>query len=225
MDENAINFMLSKLLSSNNHYLDTFSSNQLNDSNKLKLNLISKQQESFCFIVNTLSYVEEFDKLGHWLSIFITKNKNKVIIKYFDSFADNPSKYPEVSKYIDDIKKRCKQHRIYFRLEMLNSSIQSIYSKVCGIYVVYSIIKYHTHPNLLLKNIFEIFRIRDVRKNDANIMNFLIRHCPTNTCHLIPIYRNNKVFFFKSSKKMKTPPMCPMKDMDADMCMQNCNCN
>ena len=224
MDENAINFMLSKMLPTNNHYLNTFSSNQLNDSVNLKLNMISKRPEFYSFIVNTLSYTEEFDKLGHWLSIFITKNKNGVKVKYFDSFADKPTKYPNVSKYINNIKKKCAQYRIYFKLEILSYSIQSIYSKVCGIYVVYSIIQYHINPNLSLTNIFDIFKIRDVIKNDSKIMQFLITRWPTNTCHMLPIYRNNKVFFFNPSKKMEAPPMCPMRDMDSNICMKKCKC-
>ena len=221
MDDNNLNYLVKKSLTSfKNNYAGTFTSDDIVNNPLLKVNFISKSEFFLSFIANTLKSSNAGFQVGHWVGFVIYKTKRGLSLKYFDSFADSPGKYLAFSTFIRNIKKKCHTHSIPFKLDTMKQQIQGPYSKVCGVYAAFAIIKSHSKRQAPLKEIFGQFTSNH-KLNDTKILSFLYKHWPANACHTNPIYNNIKMSLESLRRK---PAFCPVKTLDAKQCMKKCKC-
>ena len=221
MDDNNLNYLVKKSLTSfKNNYAGTFTSDDIVENPLLKVNYISKNEFFLSFIANTLKSSKAGFQVGHWVGFVIYKTKRSLSLKYFDSFADNPGKYLAFSTFIRNIKKKCHTHSIPFKLDTMKHQIQGPYSKVCGLYAAFAIVKTHSKRQAPLKEIFAQFTSNH-KLNDTRILSFLYKHWPANACHTNPIYNNIKMSLESLRRK---PAFCPVKTLGAKQCMKKCKC-
>ena len=170
MDDNTISYLIKytlRLPENNTYYKGTFTSDEiLLPELKIKL---GKKHIFQSFIVNTIE--RDDSSVGHWLSIILFYNGNRLLLKYFDSFAESFKRYKNIAKYIYAIKLECLNNNVSFKLDTMAYAIQSNDSKMCGVYSAYCVIKSYVNPNRLLKTIFKEFT-RNRSLNDKKIMFF-----------------------------------------------------
>ena len=73
----------------------------------------------------------------------------------------------------------------------MKKQIQGPYSKVCGLYAAFAIIKSHHNRRDSLKKLFEQFS-GNFKINDSKILSFMYKQWPGESCHNNPLYNNNK---------------------------------
>ena len=221
MDDNNLNYIIKKSLPLKHNYMGTFTSDNIVDSPLLKINLISKNNVFLSFIANTLKASNTPFQVGHWVAFVIFKSKRGLSLKYFDSFADTPRKYLPFASFISSIKKKCRTHKIPFILDTMKKPIQGPYSKLCGLYAAYAIIKSHRERWSPLKKIFVQFST-NLKMNDSKILSFLYKQWPGGGCHINPIYNNIKM---DHDSLRKQPPFCPRITLSAKKCFKKCKCS
>ena len=220
MDDNNLNYFIKKSLPIKHNYIGTFTADDVIENPLLKINLISKNDIYLSFIVNTLKLSNVPFQVGHWVAFVIFKSKKGLSLKYFDSFADSPRKYYHFASFISNIKKTCHIHKVPFKVDIMKKQIQGPYSKVCGLYAAFAIIKSHHNRRGSLKKLFEQFS-GNFKINDSKILSFMYKQWPGESCHNNPIYNNNKMGL---ELLRKQPPFCPKKTLSAKKCFNKCKC-
>lgn len=228
------------------YYKGTFTSDNILDENLLKSNLKLNGGQSrptpLAFIVNTITQHEASnDIVGHWVALSqeYCVNRNLLTLRYFDSFADPPTKYKYIYKYIEQIKNKCQKHNITFVLDSMRRGLQVYTSKMCGIYAAYFVIKIWESKNRKnLKQLFKQFG-PDRKKNDLRMEKFFNVYYPTKYCHSADIYKGKKASLDQldnnsynthnnnNNIKQLTPPpsFCPVKTLGLKSCFKNCKCH
>ena len=201
--------------------MGTFIADNIIGNPLLKINLISKNYIFQSFIVNTLKSSNAPFQVGHWIAFVIFKSKKGLSLKYFDSFADTPRKYYHFASFISIIKKKCHTHKIAFNLDTMKKPIQGPYSKLCGLYAAFAIIKSHHNRQSSLKKLFEQFS-GNFKTNDSKMLSFMFKQWPSKSCHTNPIYNNIKMSL---ELLRKQPPFCPKKTLSAKKCFDRCRCS
>lgn len=218
MDDNNLNYLIINSLPLKHTYVGTFTSDDIVHNPILKINFLSKRDVLLSFIANTLTSSNTPFQDGHWVAFIIFKSKRGLSLKYFDSFADNPKKYPNFAYFISNIKEKCRTHKIPFKLDTIRKPIQAPYSKFCGPYAAYAIIKSHRERWAPLKKIFAPFSTNR-KNNDSKIEYFLTKQWPTGSCHTNPIYNNIKMSL---DSLRKHPPFCPKINLSTKKCFKKC---
>ena len=220
MDDNNLDYIITNSLPLKHDYVGTFTSDNIVHNPLLKINFTSKRDVLLSFIANTLEASNITLQEGHWVAFILCKSKRGLSLKYFDSFGDSPRKYPHFSSYISSIKDRCYAHKIPFKLDRIKRPIQAPYSKFCGPYAAYAIIKSHRERHTPLKKIFAPFSTNR-RNNDRKIEYFLTKQWPSRSCHTNPIYYNMKMSL---NLLKKQPPFCPKINLSTKKCFKKCLC-
>ena len=222
MDDNNLNYIIINSLPLNHNYVGTFTSDNIVHNPLLKINFSSKRDILLSFIANTLkssnTSLEEEER--HWIAVIIFKSKRGLFLKYFDSFADSPRKYFHFASFINNIKQRCHAHKTPFKLDTIRKPIQAPYSKFCGPYAAYAIIRSHHERRSTLKKIFAPFSTNR-ENNESKIEYFLTKQWPSATCHTNPIYNNIKMAL---DLLRKQPPFCPKINLSTKKCFKKCKC-
>ena len=215
MNENQIDYFihhnLKRLRNRNFHayYRGCFASDELSHS-RLRIKHIKKPQ-CFGFIFNTLKRYES-TKMGHWLAIVIKIMPELVKLKFFDSFNKSYTFYGEhISNYINKIRTQAIRNNSSFELETSPFILQYIDSKICGGYVIYTILNLEKCNQTTLKQVYETFKKKNKKKNDSKIMKYISMKWPTNQCSNI-LNNSNGVSF------------CPVKVYDHHRCLSKCLC-
>ena len=90
----------------------------------------------------------------------------------------------------------------------MQKPIQGPYSKLCGLYAAFAIIKSHHNRQGSLKKLFEQFSA-NFKINDSKILSFMYKQWPGESCHNNPLYNNNKMSL---ELLRKQSPFCPKKN-------------
>ena len=220
MDDNNLNYIITKSLPIKHNYVGTFTSDDIVDNPLLKINLVSNKDIFQSFIANTLKTSNAPFQIGHWVAFVIFKSKKGLSLKYFDSFADAPTKYYHFASFVSNIKKKCLAHKVAFKLDTLKKPIQGPYSKLCGLYAAFAIINSHHNRQSSLKKLFGQFST-NFKINDSKILSFMYKQWPGESCHTKPIYNNIKMSL---DTLRKQPPFCPKKTLSAKKCFDKCEC-
>merc|ERR1712105_445549 len=152
-------------------------------------------------------------------AIIIFYNGNRLLLKYFDSFAESFKKYKNITRYISKIKLECLNNNLSFKLDTMPYAIQSNDSRVCGVYSAYCVIKSFANPNSLLKSNFKEFT-RNRSINDKKIMAFLKKKWPPQ-CHNTKINYDRKL---PLNLIAHIPPFCPKTTLNMNKCFKQCTC-
>ena len=224
MDDNNISYLVKKSLPSrNSYYKGTYTSDFILRAPELRINLNGDRDDFISFIVNSLRNYDSHDKVGHWLAIIIFFNisQNKLSLRYFDSFARSHRKYKEISKFIDNIRTQCHKHNVIMKTDTLSFPIQPYFSKLCGVYCSYCVIKCYNNKNQKLNKIFENFS-GNLKRNDNKMISFLRDKWSLKGCHNIPINSNIKLALHQIKN---VPPFCPKKTLNLRKCYKKCQCH
>merc|ERR1712105_101644 len=177
------------------------------------------------FIVNTLTSRSHYTEVGHWVAISLHFNPSKkmLYLKFFDSFAKNATHYrPHISKTIKLIHQQCRKLNVKLDFDTLTKPIQSITSKLCGMFAALFVIKSSLQKKVgKISRMFKSYTSRAKKKflNDRSALGELVKHFPF--CHDRSIYKNMK----KSvSELTQPPPFCAKKTLGAKRCYIWCEC-
>ena len=221
MDDNNLNYFIVKSLPRKHNYVGTFTADEIVNNPLLNINLNSKKDFFLSFIANTLETAKVPFQVGHWVAFIIFKSKRGLSLRYFDSLADTPRKYPAFVSWIGRIKDACRARKVSFRLDTMKKPIQDAYSKLCGLYAAYAIINSHRERQSPLKKIFAKFA-SNRKINDSKILGFLHRQWPIRNCHTTPIYNGDKMSLDLLTRQ---PPFCPKSTLSAKKCFNKCKCS
>ena len=221
MDDNNLNYIIIKSLPRKHNYVGCFTADEIANNPLLNINLISKNDFFLSFIANTLKTSNVPFQVGHWVAFVIFKSKRGLSLRYFDSLADPPRKYPPFVSWINGIKNTCRTHRVPFSLDTMKKPIQDAYSKLCGLYAAYAIINSHRKRQSPLKKIFAQFT-SNRKLNDSKILTFLHKQWPMQSCHTTPIYNGTKMSLDLLTRQ---PPFCPKSTLSAKKCFKKCKCS
>ena len=216
-----MNYFIVKSLPRKHNYVGTFTADEIVNNPLLNINLNSKKDFFLSFIANTLETAKVPFQVGHWVAFIIFKSKRGLSLRYFDSLADTPRKYPAFVSWISRIKDACRARKVSFRLDTMKKPIQDAYSKLCGLYAAYAIINSHRERQSPLKKIFAKFA-SNRKINDSKILGFLHRQWPIRNCHTTPIYNGDKMSLDLLTRQ---PPFCPKSTLSAKKCFNKCKCS
>ena len=222
MDDNNLNYVIVKSLPQKHDYVGTFTADEIVNNPLLNINLNSKKDFFLSFIANTLEKSNVPFRVGHWVAFVIFKSRRGLSLRYFDSLADAPRKYPSFVSWIGGIKEACRARKVPFRLDTMKRPVQDAYSKLCGLYAAYAVINSHRYRQSPLKKIFAQFATNR-KLNDSRILTFLHRQWPIRSCHSTPIYNGNKMSL--NLLVRQPPPFCPKKTLSAQICFKKCKCS
>ena len=145
-------------------------------------------------------------------------------LKFFDSFAKNATHYrPYISKTIKFIRQQCRKLNVKVDFGTLTKPIQSITSKLCGMYAALFVIKSSLQKKVgKISRMFKSYILRAKKKkilNDSSALGELVKYFPS--CHDRSIYKNMKKAV---SELREAPPFCAMKTLRAKRCYIRCEC-
>ena len=216
MNENQIDYFIQHNLREmrkrdfKKYYRGSFACDELTHSS-LKIRYIDKPQ-CFGFIFNTLER-RESAKMGHWLAIVVKIMAKSINLKFFDSFNKPYTFYGIcVSNYINKLRVRALSNKSTFKLETAPFSLQAIDSKICGGYTIYSILRLKKCNHTTLKQIYDSFDRKKMKKNDSKIMKYIAENWPRKVCSDM-ITSSDGISF------------CPVKTYDHNKCLSKCLCD
>ena len=223
MDDNNISFFVKSCLPPNtSYYKGTYTSDLIFSAPELKINFNGNKNEFKSFIVNTLKNGDSDDETGHWLAVVLIfdRSRNKLYLRFFDSFAKSHKIYKEISKFIEFNKIQCQKHNIIFKFDSMTFGLQKFNSKLCGAYSVFCVISCFKKQSQLLNLIFSRFS-RNRKRNDEIMEKYIFDKWPDKTCHNFPINLNMKLPLHELKKP---PPFCPKKTFNLSKCFKKCEC-
>ena len=225
MDDNNISYLVTNLLPiSNSYYKGTFTCDRISNAPELKIKFNSYKEDFLSFIVNTHRSYDSPNKVGHWIAIVVLfdKSLNKLSVRYLDSFADVPKKYPSIYTYVSNLRMQCLNNSVRWELNKMTHPIQAFNSKVCGAYSICCVVECYKKNKTKLNDIFKNFK-RDRKVNDKKIIDYVRYRWPSKVCHMSPI--NNKLKVpLGHFKHKQVPPFCLKKTLNASSCFKNCMC-
>ena len=240
-DNNLSQFLIKKLVSLRSKkktkyqqpilsfYKGTTTSDMIlaNDNIRLKLKHFclekNPKHQPFAFIVNTVH--SGASTVGHWMGLVVHSQKNKIIVRFFDSLGQPYTSYKTIAGYIHRIKDKCNQHHLFFVLDTMRRAIQHHDSKVCGLYVAYFITKVYECDNTKwLRELFGKFK-NDRKANDLRMQRFLLDNYPGDYCHDTPVYFNRKATLWQLATHKVSPPLCPKRTLGFNHCSKKCKCS
>ena len=83
MDDNNLNYIITKSLPIKHNYVGTFTSDDIVDNPLLKINLVSNKGIFQSFIANTLKTSNAPFQIGHWVAFVIFKSKKALLKKTY----------------------------------------------------------------------------------------------------------------------------------------------
>ena len=210
MDENQIDFLLySNLHDRRSFYKGSHASDEL-DIKKLHVKKLS-EPVCFSFIVNTLKR-NESGKMGHWLAFFIKVERDKIHLKFVDSYKMQYTFYGiHIKNYINRLRLLALENNVKFIFEEVPFRMQSLNTKTCGVYTIYSVLGLKNCKSNSLYNIFSSFDKKNWMNNDRQMIEFIVKIWPKNSCSDIFTKYNDVPFF-------------PKKLFDRPGCLKKCTC-
>lgn len=226
MDDNNISYFVVRSLGKNKNKIKDFYKGSLTcDRLKSDIKINFKSSFTIAFIINTLETKSPKNSLeGHWLgmSIQFKPDQQRLILRFFDSLGKTTKSYnPHINSFIESIKLNCRRHRVKFTFDTMNRRVQSLYSKVCGLYAVAFIIS--TWINKNTKSLNRIFQGFTIKNGDLKILLFMKKYYPSRGCHNSKLNKGLKksIDFLMISQP---PPFCPIRTLGAKHCFKKCRC-
>ena len=113
-------------------------------------------------------------KLGrHWLLVLVESENKKIV--FFDSFG-RPPDYYNLLRLLIQSKTNTKRRKAVSGIELNSIQLQSLYSNVCGGYVVFFATQLCRGE--MLKDIVKRFDKTNFQKNDEMIIHFIRKYFP-----------------------------------------------
>lgn len=153
MNTNELRCMLSKDKKTRQQLVDVFALDQFK-------NFVSAH--SLLNGIYVINDQNSYRNGNHWFLVHVDENN----VNFVDSFAKSPN-------YYNVEKELCTTNK---SLKTIQWQIQSIFSDVCGGYVVY--FSTQLCRNNILKSIVKKFSKFDLVKNDQMIKHFIVKHFP-----------------------------------------------
>ena len=229
MDDNNISYFVVKCLGNNKKRIKDFYKGSLTSDelkSNIKINLKSSKPFTIAFIINTLNSSSHTSKDGHWLgmSIQFKPHQKRLTLRFFDSLGKTIKSYNHyINSFIESIQLNCRSHRVKFdNIDTMNRRIQTLYSKVCGLYAVAFIIS--TWVNKNTKSVNDMFQGFTIKNGDLKMLLFMEKYYPSKSCH-------NSSLLNKGLKKSidflminPAPPFCPIRTLGVKNCFKKCRC-
>ena len=178
MNASDINFALKNRLGKYITFVGTFPREHID-----RYKIPNFREKHLAIIYNTLDSQSKI-KLGHWLTILITKSPCKQLI-FFDSAGLQPEYYAEsFSKFF-------LRYSNFDRFDIC-SRFQPLYSRTCALYNIYFIreISLFDLPRGLSR-IRSFFARNSRDRNDKKVINYYLKYLNTRSCtYLLHIFKS-----------------------------------